>query len=261
MESNDRSPTTGGQAAGSRLQPFQGGGRVSVVQLTSTRWPHSNPRAPNHFREPTVDAPLRLRGCGAKEQRNEQARPTQKGRAHTSAHTKKRIHSTHCSPYFFEPSVWVPERDHVGDKQVFYVCKYKYPHLQCAARVAPLPSKRRGGQGSIRTGGGGVWDQKVCAPKMARPDFPFCKFRFFPRWSLGSGEGWEGGTPPLPMVYGRAPVPRGSDSCRCVRWMCSVPSTLWVLCCVCRVCSAKRAAGGDAEGCGTQDAGEDQDPG
>ena len=41
-------------------------------------------------------------------------------------------------------------------------------------------------QANIRTeeeGGGG------CVPKMARPDFPYFKCRFFPRWSLWSGGG------------------------------------------------------------------------
>ena len=35
-----------------------------------------------------------------------------------------------------------------------------------------------------RRGGGGVWDPKVCVPKMAQSEFPNCKFRFFPRRSL-----------------------------------------------------------------------------
>ena len=39
-------------------------------------------------------------------------------------------------------------------------------------------------------------------PKMARPDFPDCKFRFFPRWSLWSAGG-GGGNPP-PTVYGHS---------------------------------------------------------
>ena len=35
--------------------------------------------------------------------------------------------------------------------------------------------------------------QKVCVPKMAPPDFPNRKFRFFPRWSLWSeGGGVQG---------------------------------------------------------------------
>ena len=46
-------------------------------------------------------------------------------------------------------------------------------------------------QGCIKSdadgGGGGVWDPKFCVPKMAHSDFPDCKFRFFPRWSLWSG--------------------------------------------------------------------------
>ena len=50
-------------------------------------------------------------------------------------------------------------------------------------------------------GGEGVLDPKLGVPKMARPDFPYCKFRFFPRWSLWSGEGgrgvWGEGSPPL----------------------------------------------------------------
>ena len=45
-----------------------------------------------------------------------------------------------------------------------------------------------GGGGNCRqpdirreAGGGGVWDPKVCVPKMARSDLPNCKLRFFPR--------------------------------------------------------------------------------
>ena len=48
-------------------------------------------------------------------------------------------------------------------------------------------------QGSIRKGGGGVWDPKVCAPKMARLDFPFNRFRFSHDGHFGPGEsnGWS----------------------------------------------------------------------
>ena len=43
-------------------------------------------------------------------------------------------------------------------------------------------------------------------PKMARPDFPNCKFRFFPRCSLWSGGGGVQGVnpPPPPLVYGHS---------------------------------------------------------
>ena len=56
---------------------------------------------------------------------------------------------------------------------------------------------------------GGVWDPKICVPKMARPDFPFCKFRFFPRWSLwsggaGGGSRGGGGGPPPPAMWGHS---------------------------------------------------------
>ena len=71
-----------------------------------------------------------------------------------------------------------------------------------------LTADRRGGGGGVREvleGGGGVWDPKVCVPKMARQDFT-CKFRFFPPQSLRSGgrgvQGGGGGNPPPPMVYG-----------------------------------------------------------
>ena len=43
------------------------------------------------------------------------------------------------------------------------------------------------------SGGGGVWDPKVCVPTMACSDFRCCKFRFFPRWSLWSGRPEGGG--------------------------------------------------------------------
>ena len=42
----------------------------------------------------------------------------------------------------------------------------------------------------------------VCVPKVARPDFPDCKFRSFPRWPLWSGEGGEVPPPPSRTVYG-----------------------------------------------------------
>ena len=50
-------------------------------------------------------------------------------------------------------------------------------------------------------GGGGVWDPKVCVPKMADQIFPMGNFVFFPRWSLWSAGGGRvvqgGGAPPL----------------------------------------------------------------
>ena len=49
-------------------------------------------------------------------------------------------------------------------------------------------------------GGGGVWDPKVCVPKMARPDFAGCKFRFPPMVTLvwGGGGGFPScGCPPV----------------------------------------------------------------
>ena len=42
--------------------------------------------------------------------------------------------------------------------------------------------------------GGGVWDlEKFCAPKMARPEFPKCRFRFFfpTAVTLVWGGGWH----------------------------------------------------------------------
>ena len=61
-----------------------------------------------------------------------------------------------------------------------------------------------GGRASFEQGGGGgeegVLDRKLGVPKMARPDFPYCKFRFFPLWSLWSGEGGRG-------FWGRGPPP------------------------------------------------------
>ena len=74
-------------------------------------------------------------------------------------------------------------------------------------------------------GGGGVWDPKVCVPKMARSDFPDCKFRFFPRWSLWSGEG-GGGAPPPPVTLGWGMGSRGvGGEHRCHGW---AVSSVWV---------------------------------
>ena len=47
-------------------------------------------------------------------------------------------------------------------------------------------------------GGGRCRKPRICVPKMARSDFPDCKFCFLPRWSLWSGKGGGGeGVPPL----------------------------------------------------------------
>ena len=73
--------------------------------------------------------------------------------------------------------------------------KWKSCNLCCDTalqRSRQANSRREEGGG----GGGawrGVWDPKVCVPKMARPALPDCKLRFFPRWSLWSGRGGAGG--------------------------------------------------------------------
>ena len=74
------------------------------------------------------------------------------------------------------------------------------PHLPRNGCPPSLREPRRQppAQGSFRGGGGG-WGPTVRVPKMAPPDFPDCKFRFLPRWSLwsGGGGGWSrGGNPP-----------------------------------------------------------------
>ena len=54
-------------------------------------------------------------------------------------------------------------------------------------------SETRGG-GGVLEGERGPGIQKIVYPKPAQPDFPDCKFRFFPRWSLWSvGGGGPGG--------------------------------------------------------------------
>ena len=69
-------------------------------------------------------------------------------------------------------------------------------HVATTATPGLLPGGPLGEvvQGGRRGGGegGGVWAPKVCVPKMARSDFPNGKFRFFTRWSLGSGGGGGG---------------------------------------------------------------------
>ena len=74
-------------------------------------------------------------------------------------------------------------------------------HRFCPGTVGRLLCAHSGhGQRSPRPGmclkggvkGGGSWDPKNCVPKRARPDFPSCRFRFFPRWSLW----WGGGGAP-----------------------------------------------------------------
>ena len=64
------------------------------------------------------------------------------------------------------------------------------------------------GQGSIRRGGGGVWDPKVCVPKIADQIFPMGNFVFSRggHFGLDGGEGGPGGgtPPPPPAVCGRS---------------------------------------------------------
>ena len=60
--------------------------------------------------------------------------------------------------------------------------------VQQITTLKPREVERGGGAG----GGGGGLGPKICVPKMARQRLPNGKFRFFPRWSLWSGEG--GGT-------------------------------------------------------------------
>ena len=59
------------------------------------------------------------------------------------------------------------------------------------------------GRAVLEGGGGGGWDPKICVPKMAQPDFPCCKFPFFPLWSIWSGGGavQRGVTPPSSTVH------------------------------------------------------------
>ena len=44
----------------------------------------------------------------------------------------------------------------------------------------------------------GVWDPRVCVPKMVRPDLSDGKRRFVPRWSLWSGGGGRSNASPPP---------------------------------------------------------------
>ena len=70
-------------------------------------------------------------------------------------------------------------------------------------------SSTRGGGGGgagMYWKGGGVWDRKVCVPKMAQSDFSNGKFRLFSRGSLWSGGGGVQGvvSPPPPAVHGHS---------------------------------------------------------
>ena len=65
----------------------------------------------------------------------------------------------------------------------------------------------RGGEGE------GILDPKLGVPKMARQDFPSCKFRCFPLESLWSGErgrGFGGSPPPRPwfLIILKKPCPQ-----------------------------------------------------
>ena len=67
--------------------------------------------------------------------------------------------------------------------------KGRHPLLAGTHNTYRASFEREGGGG---WGGGLGRGAKVCVPKIARSDFPDCKFRFFPRWSLWSGFGGRG---------------------------------------------------------------------
>ena len=82
------------------------------------------------------------------------------------------------------------------------------PSKQVAASsqdMHPPPRRRK----VLEVGGEGGLGPKSLCTKMGGPDFPDCKVRFFPRWSLwsrGGGVLWgEGVNPPPPMVHGIVP--------------------------------------------------------
>ena len=60
-----------------------------------------------------------------------------------------------------------------------------------------VSEERRGGEGK------GIWDPKVCGPKIAQINISFCIFHFAPTTKPGStgGSPGEGGGPP-PSSYG-----------------------------------------------------------
>ena len=100
-----------------------------------------------------------------------------------------------------------------GHARVSLRCMPRPPHREQGQRYSTrLLLKDLGGGGgllgalaraSFEQGGGGgegVLDPKLDVPIMASPDFPYCKFRFFPLWSLWSGEGGGvlgEGSPPI----------------------------------------------------------------
>ena len=69
--------------------------------------------------------------------------------------------------------------------------------------------------GSLEPGGGGIWDPEICVLKMARKDFPYCRFRFCPTmatlvWRGGSRGGYPPssyGVRPFEYFPGRGPSP------------------------------------------------------
>ena len=69
-----------------------------------------------------------------------------------------------------------------------------------SGHVWPREEGGGGGEGWIRRERGGVWNPKVCVPKMAQINISFWKFLFFPRRSLGQrgsmSRNWEGLSPP-----------------------------------------------------------------
>ena len=69
-------------------------------------------------------------------------------------------------------------------------------------------------------GGGGVWDPKVCVPKLAQPDFPTSKFRSFPRSSLWSGGGGGGSPAGDVKLFPRRPAHWATP--RCVTHVCAL---------------------------------------
>ena len=147
------------------------------------------------------------------------------------------LHTT--ADYRLQPTYWCSElvqkrnnkkKDCLAPSAPPFICQPRPPFVTNWARRAGAGWVACGSRGVARPeleggvggGGGGGWGPTVCVPKMARPDFPDCKFRFCRRWSLwfrggGSREG-EGGGNTLPKTiiiqsWGSPPGPCGPCGC------------------------------------------------
>ena len=183
-------------AAGHRLGALQGGGGGVPTPLPMHPWIHTSPLFPKPpSPAPSTPRPFSLIGI------------------FTALPTPRKFRHRKTSPSSFEKNLFshgifpAPNpspggsRGYCTSAQEAISTKRRKKNILPSARHLKEEDPQPGLLFSSGGGEGeGILDPKLGVPKMARQDFPSCKFRCFPLESLWSGERGRGfgGSPPPP---------------------------------------------------------------